>query len=104
MRREARLNNFSSQASYPRISAFLVTFHERRETGDISRQNRRQTPFNPFSGQKKLLKPRIPPCSIKACSAVVGLGPMSEVGSFGDIAPRSLHFCFAIESRRFARS
>jgi anthranilate phosphoribosyltransferase len=34
---EARLNNFSPQASDARIRAFLIALHERRETGDVSR-------------------------------------------------------------------
>jgi hypothetical protein len=50
-------------------------------TGDIRRQHGRQPPFHPLARQKKPLIGNSAQ-RIKACRAVIGLGPMSQLGHF----------------------
>ena len=58
---EARLNNFSPQASNASVRAFLVTLHQRRKSDDICRQNCRKSAFYACVGQEALQHGRFVP-------------------------------------------
>src|SRR5258708_19140175 len=64
--------------------------------GDIRRQHGRQPPFHPLARQKKPLIGNSAQ-RIKACRAVIGLGPMSQLGQTEKHSMRANVFRFTPE-------
>src|SRR5882757_85136 len=79
-------DDVASQRAQPGQCIGLVGAYEAGIAHYISSEDCGQAPFNPFPGQNKPLKFRIPAYSIKACQAVVGLGLMSASGPSTDLS------------------